>query len=55
MIGTVQDVTERRELEREHRIAETLQQALLPDAPASRRDQPRGSLRGGGGGLGGGW
>jgi anti-sigma regulatory factor (Ser/Thr protein kinase) len=31
MIGTVQDVTERRELEREHRIAETLQQALLPD------------------------
>jgi PAS domain S-box-containing protein len=31
MIGTVQDVTERRELEREQRIAETLQQALLPD------------------------
>jgi PAS domain S-box-containing protein len=31
MVGTVQDVTERRELEREHRIADTLQQALLPD------------------------
>jgi PAS domain S-box-containing protein len=31
MIGTVQDVTERRELEREHHIAETLQQALLPE------------------------
>ena len=31
MVGTVQDVTERRELEREHRIAETLQRALLPD------------------------
>jgi PAS domain S-box-containing protein len=31
MVGTVQDVTERRELEREHRIAETLQQALLPE------------------------
>ncbi len=31
LVGTVQDVTERRELEREHRIAETLQQALLPD------------------------
>jgi serine phosphatase RsbU (regulator of sigma subunit)/anti-sigma regulatory factor (Ser/Thr protein kinase) len=30
MLGTVQDVTERHELEREHRIAETLQQALLP-------------------------
>ena len=31
MVGTVQDVTERRELEREQRIAETLQHALLPD------------------------
>jgi PAS domain S-box-containing protein len=31
MVGTVQDVTERRELEREHRIAETLQRALLPE------------------------
>jgi PAS domain S-box-containing protein len=31
MVGTVQDLTERRELEREHRIAETLQQALLPE------------------------
>jgi PAS domain S-box-containing protein len=31
MVGTVQDVTERRELEREHRIAEVLQQALLPE------------------------
>ena len=31
MVGTVQDVTERRELEREHRIAEILQQALLPE------------------------
>jgi PAS domain S-box-containing protein len=31
MVGTVQDVTERRELEREQRIAETLQQALLPE------------------------
>ena len=31
MAGTVEDVTIRRELEREHRIAETLQQALLPD------------------------
>ncbi len=31
MVGTVQDVTERRELEREHRIADTLQQALLPE------------------------
>jgi PAS domain S-box-containing protein len=31
MIGTVQDVTERRELEREHRIADTLQRALLPE------------------------
>lgn len=30
MVGTVQDVTERRELEREQRIAETLQHALLP-------------------------
>ena len=31
MVGTVQDVTERRELEREQRIAETLQHALLPE------------------------
>ena len=31
MVGTVQDVTERRELEREQRIADTLQQALLPE------------------------
>jgi PAS domain S-box-containing protein len=31
LVGTVQDVTERRELEREHRIAETLQHALLPE------------------------
>ena len=30
MLGTVQDVSERRELEREHRIADTLQRALLP-------------------------
>jgi integral membrane sensor domain MASE1/anti-sigma regulatory factor (Ser/Thr protein kinase) len=30
MVGVVQDVTERREYEREHRIAETLQRALLP-------------------------
>jgi integral membrane sensor domain MASE1/anti-sigma regulatory factor (Ser/Thr protein kinase) len=30
MLGSVQDVTERRELEREQRIAETLQRALLP-------------------------
>jgi PAS domain S-box-containing protein len=30
MVGSVQDVTERRELEREQRIAETLQRALLP-------------------------
>ena len=31
LVGTVEDVTVRRELEREHRIADTLQQALLPD------------------------
>jgi PAS domain S-box-containing protein len=31
MVGTVEDVTERRELEREQRIADTLQQALLPE------------------------
>jgi PAS domain S-box-containing protein len=31
MIGTVQDVTERKTAEREHRIAETLQRSLLPD------------------------
>jgi integral membrane sensor domain MASE1/anti-sigma regulatory factor (Ser/Thr protein kinase) len=30
MVGSVQDVTERRELEREQRIAGTLQRALLP-------------------------
>ena len=32
MVGTVQDITQRRELEREHRIADTLQRALLPQA-----------------------
>jgi integral membrane sensor domain MASE1/anti-sigma regulatory factor (Ser/Thr protein kinase) len=31
MVGTVQDVTEGRRAEREHRIAETLQRSLLPD------------------------
>ena len=31
MVGTVQDVTEGRKAEREHRIAETLQRGLLPD------------------------
>ena len=31
MIGTVQDVTEGKKAEREHRIAETLQRSLLPD------------------------
>jgi PAS domain S-box-containing protein len=31
MVGTVQDITERREIEREHRIANTLQRALLPE------------------------
>ena len=31
MTGTVQDVTERKMAEREHRIAETLQRSLLPD------------------------
>src|SRR5215218_818255 len=31
MFGTVQDVTEGRKAEREHRIAETLQRSLLPD------------------------
>jgi PAS domain S-box-containing protein len=30
MVGTIQDITERREYEREHRIAQTLQRALLP-------------------------
>jgi integral membrane sensor domain MASE1/anti-sigma regulatory factor (Ser/Thr protein kinase) len=31
MVGTVQDVTETRQAEREHRIAETLQRSLLPE------------------------
>jgi PAS domain S-box-containing protein len=31
MIGTVQDITEEKQAEREHRIAETLQRSLLPD------------------------
>jgi integral membrane sensor domain MASE1/anti-sigma regulatory factor (Ser/Thr protein kinase) len=31
MLGTVQDVTEGKQAEREHRIAETLQRSLLPD------------------------
>src|SRR6266705_2502963 len=31
MFGTVQDVTEGKQAEREHRIAETLQRSLLPD------------------------
>jgi anti-sigma regulatory factor (Ser/Thr protein kinase) len=31
IVGTVQDVTEGRKAEREHRIAETLQRGLLPD------------------------
>ena len=31
MVGTVQDITEGRKAEREHRIAETLQRSLLPD------------------------
>jgi integral membrane sensor domain MASE1/anti-sigma regulatory factor (Ser/Thr protein kinase) len=31
MVGTVQDVTESRRAEAEHRIAETLQRSLLPD------------------------
>jgi integral membrane sensor domain MASE1/anti-sigma regulatory factor (Ser/Thr protein kinase) len=31
MVGTVQDVTEGKKAEREHRIAETLQRSLLPD------------------------
>jgi PAS domain S-box-containing protein len=30
MVGTVQDITERREHERDHRIAQSLQRALLP-------------------------
>jgi PAS domain S-box-containing protein len=30
MVGVVQDITERREYDRQHRIAETLQRALLP-------------------------
>ena len=32
MFGTVQDVTERHEFEREHRIADTLQRSLLPSS-----------------------
>ena len=36
MVGTVQDITEDKEAEREHRIAETLQRSLLPeDLPAT--------------------
>jgi PAS domain S-box-containing protein len=31
MVGTVQDITEGKKAEREHRIAETLQRSLLPD------------------------
>jgi PAS domain S-box-containing protein len=31
MVGTVQDITEDKQAEREHRIAETLQRSLLPD------------------------
>jgi PAS domain S-box-containing protein len=31
MVGTVQDITEDKQAEREHRIAETLQRILLPD------------------------
>jgi anti-sigma regulatory factor (Ser/Thr protein kinase) len=31
MVGTVQDITEGKQAEREHRIAETLQRSLLPD------------------------
>jgi len=31
MVGTVQDITETKQAEREHRIAETLQRSLLPD------------------------
>ena len=31
MVGTVQDITEGRKAEREHRIAETLQRSLLPE------------------------
>ncbi|TML02454.1 MAG: PAS domain S-box protein [Actinobacteria bacterium] len=31
MVGTVQDVTEEKQAEREHRIAETLQRSLLPE------------------------
>src|SRR5439155_2505725 len=31
MVGTVQDVTEQKRAEREHRIAETLQRSLLPE------------------------
>src|SRR5438034_1140278 len=31
MVGTVQDITEEKQAEREHRIAETLQRSLLPE------------------------
>jgi len=31
MVGTVQDITDSRQAEREHRIAETLQRSLLPE------------------------
>ena len=31
MVGTVQEITETKQAEREHRIAETLQRSLLPD------------------------
>jgi PAS domain S-box-containing protein len=31
MVGTIQDITETKTAEREHRIAETLQRSLLPD------------------------
>jgi PAS domain S-box-containing protein len=31
MVGTVHDITEEKQAEREHRIAETLQRSLLPD------------------------
>ena len=31
LVGTIQDITESKQAEREHRIAETLQRSLLPD------------------------